>query len=156
MKKTFTLTALWTALGLLGGLAYREITKAADFTGTTQLAVVHTHLLTLGTIVGLVLLVLDRSFGLSRFRRTFTAGLATWNLGLAVSTAMMFVHGLAQVNGTEVSAAVPGIAGLGHMLLTAGFVLFFVALGRSLQTDAGTASPAVTTAATAPTANTVH
>ncbi|MDN5726778.1 MAG: DUF2871 domain-containing protein [Propionibacteriales bacterium] len=142
MKKIFALTATWTTLGLLGGLAYREITKAADFTGTTQLAVVHTHLLTLGTIIGLILLVLERTFSLSRFRRTFNAGLITWNLGVAITTVMMFVHGTAQVNGTEVSAAIPGIAGLGHMLLTAGFVLFFICLGRSLKT-AAPSTPAV-------------
>lgn len=35
----------WTAVGLVGGLAYREVTKLLGFTGRTQLAVVHTLVL---------------------------------------------------------------------------------------------------------------
>ena len=45
----------WTAVGLVGGLAYREVTKLLEFTRRTQLAVVHTH--------ALVLLAVARSEG---------------------------------------------------------------------------------------------
>ncbi|MFW6598884.1 DUF2871 domain-containing protein [Propionibacteriaceae bacterium Y2011] len=146
MKKTvFALTALWTALGLAGGLAYREITKAAEFTGSTQLAVVHTHLLTLGTIIGFVLLVLEQVFRLSRYRRTMVAGLITWNLGLVITSTMMAFHGVQQIDGVASTPMTAGISGLGHMLLTTGFVLFFVALGRRVVLDKDVAPTAAAT-----------
>ncbi|WP_449374088.1 DUF2871 family protein [Arthrobacter psychrolactophilus] len=45
----------------------------------------------------------------------------------------MVVHGMMQVNGsTDVSAAIPGIAGLGHILLSAGMVFLFLALRTRL------------------------
>ena len=49
----FRLSAGWTVAGLASGLAYRELTRSTGFSGFTQLAVVHTHTLVLGTIVGL-------------------------------------------------------------------------------------------------------
>lgn len=54
----FRLAAGWTAVGLASGLVYRELTRSTGFSGFTQLAVVHTHTLVLGTVVGLLLLVL--------------------------------------------------------------------------------------------------
>lgn len=50
--------AVWTAIGLVGGLYYRELTEANDVAGGTQLALLHTHALALGTTVLLVLLFL--------------------------------------------------------------------------------------------------
>jgi hypothetical protein len=49
----FRLAAGWTMMGLASGLAYRELTRSAGFTGFTQLSVVHTHTLVLGTLLGL-------------------------------------------------------------------------------------------------------
>lgn len=45
MKKLYYSAVIYTVLGLLAGLFYRELTKAQDFTGDTQLSVLHTHLL---------------------------------------------------------------------------------------------------------------
>ena len=60
MQKTesvlFRWSAGWTVVGLASGLAYRELTRSTGFSGFTQLAVVHTHTLVLGTVVGLLLL----------------------------------------------------------------------------------------------------
>jgi hypothetical protein len=55
--------AVWTAAGLAGGLFYREFTKAHDVEGGTQLALVHTHALALGTTVLLVLMALVAALG---------------------------------------------------------------------------------------------
>ena len=54
----FRLSAVWTAVGLASGLGYRELTRSRGFTGFTQLAVVHTHILVLGALTGLLLLLL--------------------------------------------------------------------------------------------------
>lgn len=54
----YRFAAFWTFFGLASGLFYREFTKLNDHAGGTQLAVVHTHALTLGTLVLLAFLAL--------------------------------------------------------------------------------------------------
>lgn len=127
MKKLFYASFIYMVIGVLSGVFYREFTKANDFTGQTQLGLVHTHLLTLGFIVLLIVLILEKLFTLSK------SGLFTWffwlyNAGLVVTSAMMVVHGMMTVLGEESSSATAGIAGMGHMLLAAGMVLLFLAL----------------------------
>jgi hypothetical protein len=132
----FRITAAWTAIGLAGGMAYREITKNSDFTGFTQLSVVHTHALVLGTVIGLGLLALERIFRLARDLR-FGWFLAAWNVGLLLTVGAMTVNGILQVAGSS-SADGPmltGIAGLGHIVLTVGFVLLFLILGKRIRLD---------------------
>ena len=53
-------------IGLVSGFYYRELTKAHDFTGDTQL-VVHTHTLILGMFMFLILLPLEKVFKLSSY-----------------------------------------------------------------------------------------
>ncbi|MGA7204947.1 MAG: DUF2871 domain-containing protein [Specibacter sp.] len=141
MKKLFYSAFGYMVIGVLSGLFYREFTKGKDFTGDTQLAIVHTHLLTLGFIVLLIVLILERLFALSK-SRLFNWFFWTYNAGLVLTAGIMVVHGILQVNGTtEVSGAIPGIAGLGHILLSAGMVLLFLALrtrlfGAAVKDDA--------------------
>ena len=121
---------MYTVLGLASGLFYREYTKAHEFTGATELGTVHTHLLGLGLTVTLVVLALDAVFGLTG-RGPFTWFFWLFHLGVLVTSVMMAVRGVLTVDGltpAETSAAIPGIAGLGHMLVTAGLALLFVAL----------------------------
>ena len=134
--------AAWTGIGLAGGLYYGELTKHNGLGGTrdlagTQLAVVHTHALTLGTLVLLLLLVLVAQFrGLDADRR-FRWGVTLWQAGLALLTTGMLVKGTLQVTDTTGydSPALAGLSGLGHMILTAAFVLLFLALGRAVRDD---------------------
>ena len=143
MKKLFYSAFAYMVIGVLSGLFYREFTKGKGFTGFTQLAVVHTHLLTLGFIVLLIVLVLEKVFALSG-SRLFSWFFWTYNAGLVLTAAIMVVHGILQVDGaTDVSAAIPGIAGLGHILLSVGMVLLFLALrtrlfGTAVKHDADT------------------
>lgn len=46
---------------------------------------------------------------------------------------MMVVHGLMQVEGAKDSAAIAGIAGLGHLLLMAGLGFLFAALHTRIK-----------------------
>ena len=121
---------MYTVLGLASGLFYREYTQAHEFTGATELGTVHTHLLGLGLTVTLVVLALDAVFGLTG-RGPFTWFFWLFHLGVLVTSVMMAVRGVLTVDGltpAETSAVIPGIAGLGHMLVTAGLALLFVAL----------------------------
>ncbi|MEO7122389.1 MAG: DUF2871 domain-containing protein [Lacisediminihabitans sp.] len=132
MKKLFYAATVYLVLGLASGLFYREFTKSNDYTaanGFTQLSVVHTHLLTLGVIVLLIVLVLEKVFELSR-SALFGWFFSLYNIGLVVSTAMMVVNGVRHVLGESSSAAIAGISGSGHIILTAGLILLFIALGK--------------------------
>ncbi|CAM3845436.1 DUF2871 domain-containing protein [Smaragdicoccus niigatensis] len=143
-KVLFRSFGIWTVLGLLGGLGYRELTRAQDFTGQTQLAVVHTHALVLGSVFLLIVLVLERVFTLSADRgmRWFAW---VWNGGLALTITGLTVKGTLQVLGSTAadSPAIAGVSGTGHMLLAAGFALLVHGLGRRLSADANDARVSV-------------
>lgn len=55
-----------------------------------------------------------------------------YNGGLALTVAMLVVHGTQTVLGVETSPAISGIAGLGHIVLTVGLILFFINLGKRI------------------------
>jgi hypothetical protein len=131
VKKLYYAALTYMVLGLAAGLYYREYTKAHDFIGDSQLSVMHTHLLTLGMLTFLVVLALDRLFALSG-SRLFTLFFWFCNAGLLITVVMLLVHGTMTVQGRDVSPAVPGIAGLGHILLTVGLIHLFLALRKCL------------------------
>lgn len=132
MKKIYYAALSYLAAGLASGLFYREFTKAADFTGGSQLSLVHTHLLALGMLFFLAVLALDKLFNLSGLRM-FNVFLWTYNTGLALTAAMMVLSGVLTIQGITPSAAVAGIAGLGHIGLTAGLILLFITLGKRVS-----------------------
>lgn len=134
MKQLYYTALTYMVLGLVGGLAYREITKANGFTGDTQLAVVHTHLLVLGMLVFLVVLLLEQAFTLSG-SRVFPWFFWVYNIGVVWTAAFQAINGTRTVAGEPTGAALAGMAGFGHMLLTAGLVLFFVCLRSRLSTS---------------------
>lgn len=133
MKKIYFAAVGYLLAGLLFGVFYREFTKANNFPedGVTQLSVVHTHLLSLGFMLLLIVLVLEKVFTLSN-HGFFTPAFWLFNAGLIVSTSMMVWHGINQVVGAEFSAALSGIAGLGHITMSLGLVGFVAALGSSV------------------------
>jgi nitric oxide reductase large subunit len=133
----FRSAAAWAAVGLIGGLAYREATRAAEFTGVTQLSLVHTHALALGTTMLLLTVALERLFTLSADRRLGWF-LWVWNIGLALTVGGLALKGGLQVAeaAAATSPALAGISGTGHMVLTAGFVLLFLTLGGRLRRPA--------------------
>lgn len=54
MKSLYYAAHVYMIVGLVSGLAYREVTKIKHFTGETQLGLVHTHVLALGMLFFLV------------------------------------------------------------------------------------------------------
>ena len=140
----------WTAIGLASGLYFREMTKHFGLGGTrglagTQLAVVHTHALTLGTTVLLVLLVLVGLWRSLSDDRRFRWGVWLWQGGLVLTTVGMLVKGTLQVSDTAGfdSPAIAGVSGLGHMTLAVAMLLLFLGLGRAVRrTNAAPAAPA--------------
>ncbi|MCK3770999.1 DUF2871 domain-containing protein [Microbacterium aerolatum] len=128
--------AVYTVLGLAAGLFYREFTKLNGYPEGMmgQLGVAHTHILTLGMIVLLIALVLERSFSLSS-SRLFRWFFWIYNTGVVLTSAMLVWHGMLQVQGLASSKMIAGIAGLGHMLVGAGFVLLLLALLSAIRRE---------------------
>ena len=147
MKKLFNAAFIYMVLGVASGLFYREFTKANAFPEGeyTQLAVVHTHLLTLGFIVLLILLALEKLFVFSRSRKLFGWFFWLYNAGLVLTAGMMVWHGSLTVLGQESNAMIAGIAGLGHILLTAAMIVLFIALGKAVNRSIAGATASDTT-----------
>lgn len=137
MRRLFYAAFAYLLLGLASGLFFREFTKAVGFSENsfTQLAVAHTHLLTLGFIVLLIVLLLEKVFTLSR-SRMFSWFFWTYNAGLVVTVAALIWHGSLTVLGEESTGMIAGIAGIGHILLTAALILLFLTLGRAITRGA--------------------
>ncbi|WP_058234428.1 DUF2871 domain-containing protein [Devriesea agamarum] len=133
MKRIYWSVVLYTVLGLVAGVFYREFTKALGFTGHTQLATLHTHFLALGTLVFLIVLLLVKVFDLDR-TRYFSGFFWVYNGGLILTTALMTVRGCLQALGNESPLpALSGIAGLGHIALAVGLALLLICLGRAVS-----------------------
>lgn len=134
MKRLLNAAFIYLLAGLGAGLFYREFTKLNDFPDGqfTQLGLAHTHLLTLGTIVLLIVLVLEKVFRITRSPRLFAWFFWLYNAGVVLTAGMMIWHGSLTVLGDESSAMIAGIAGLGHILLAVALIVFFVALRRAV------------------------
>ena len=134
MKKILNAAFIYMIVGVASGLFYREFTKLNNFPEGefTQLGLAHTHLLTLGFIVLLIALVIEKVFTISRSRKLFAWFFWLYNAGVILTSGMLIWHGSLTVLGQESNGMIAGIAGLGHMLLTAGMVVFFVALRRAV------------------------
>lgn len=135
MKKIYYAAVMYAVLGLGFGLFFREYTKAHDFTGFTQLAVMHTHLLALGMLVMLIVLALEKVFELSK-TKWFNLFFWHYNAGLLLTVAMMLIIGIRQVAVQVSTPMLDGIAGLGHIIITVALIFFFVALGKRLKSEA--------------------
>lgn len=133
MRSLLNVSFIYMVVGVLSALFYREFTKANDFPAdaSTQLGLAYTHLLTLGFIVLLIVLILEKVFVLSRSPCLFAWFFWLYNAGVIFTSGMLIWHGSLTVLGRESIAMISGIAGLGHIALTAGMILLFLALRRA-------------------------
>lgn len=134
MKNLFISATTYLVLGLAAGVFYREFSKANNFPSGeyTQLSVLHTHLLSLGFLVMLVALLVDKAFDISSDSR-FKPFFWIYNAGLVVTSSIMTIRGSLTVVGvSEELPALAGIAGIGHILLALGLGLFMVSLGSAI------------------------
>lgn len=134
MKKYINISLAYAVAAMAGGVFYREFTKFNDYTGVTALGKVHTHLFLLGMLVFLVVALFAAHNDLKKIG-AFRAFLVTYNIGVPLTSAMLLVRGVTQVLGMELtagaSAAISGIAGIGHILTGAGILLLLVSLKKT-------------------------
>lgn len=136
MKKYLNIAMGYAIAAMAGGVFYREFTKWNHFSGITMLSKVHAHLFMLGMMVFLLVALFSRHMDLEKeksFRRFFLI----YNIGLPLTVVMMLVRGIIQVKETALSAgadaAISGIAGIGHILLSIGLLLLLVTLKRAAE-----------------------
>lgn len=134
MKRYMNMALLYAVLAMLGGVFYREFTKFNGFTAKTTLGVVHTHYFLLGMMFFLLLLLLEKSFSFTGDKTGRI--LVVYQIGLNLTAVMFVVRGVPQVLGTTLSsgmsAAISGVAGIGHILLGVSMVLLLVQLRRKV------------------------
>lgn len=139
MKKMINTAFVYMILGLVAGVFYREFTKFMGFEGLTTLRAMHPHLLALGMGIFLILALFVRVLPALPSEKTFRWFYILYNIlynaGLVVTVVLFAVRGIFQVNGTLLSAgasaAISGIAGIGHMLLGIGLFCLFIALKKA-------------------------
>ncbi len=139
MKKYLNLSLIYAIAAMAGGVFYREFTKYNNFTGVTALGKVHAHLFLLGMLVFLIVALFAARNDLTKFK-TFRAFLWTYNIGVPLTAVMLLVRGVTQVLGLTLSsgfsAAISGIAGIGHILTGAGIILLLAALKKAAKNEA--------------------
>jgi hypothetical protein len=140
VKRLVNASFIYMLAGVTAGLFYREFTKLNGFPEGrfTQLGLAHTHLLALGFIVMLIVLVIEKVFAISRSPKLFTWFFWLYNVGVILTSAMLIWHGSLTVLGEESNAMIAGVAGLGHIAITAGMIVFFVALRRAVTSTSPT------------------
>ena len=135
MKRYINTALLYAILAMAGGVFYREFTKFSGFTAKTTLSVVHTHYFLLGMVFFLLLLLLEKNFSFTGPKTGRV--LVLYHVGLNLTAVMLVVRGVVQVLGTPLSAgmsaAISGMAGIGHILLGVSLVLLLVQIRRSIK-----------------------
>ena len=144
MKLLFHTANIYMITGLVSGLYYRELTHLTGFEGETRLSVVHTHILALGMLFFLIALALEKVFALSE-SRLFKWFYWVYNAGVIVTVGVLTLRGTLTVLGNEpagaADSALAGIAGLGHVVLTVGLILFFHTIEKRIKAEkAGSAA----------------
>lgn len=133
MKKYLNLAFAYAVAAMAAGVFYREFTKFSGFTGVTALGKVHTHLFLLGMLVFLVVALYADHNDLQKIKM-FRVFLLVYNIGVPLTALMLAVRGVVQVRGVALSsaasAAISGIAGIGHILTGTGIVLLLLSLKK--------------------------
>lgn len=118
------LSASLLIAGLLGGVFFREFTKAFGWAAQTMLGVTHTHLIAMGFLFYAVLFAIfqQEKGELPQLKRAVTV----YNTGLVWTVVTMMVRGIYQITAQGQTlfpdAALSGMAGLGHVILAVGLV----------------------------------
>lgn len=135
MKRHIKFAFVYAILAMICGVFYREFTKAYDFTGVTALGKLHTHLFVLGMVMFLLFALFDAKFDLQK-HKLYLPFMIIYNAGVGIMCVMLAVRGVFDViGGTFSDGAISGIAGLGHILVAAGIILFFCMLLLSLRSQ---------------------
>ena len=132
-RKIFISAATYGILGLAAGFFGRTYTHSMAMEDSSHLSVLHTHILALGFFFFLIALALEKLYSLSSQKKLFSAFFWAYSVGLATTVVSMLAIGVIQANGGEESKALAGISGLGHILITAGIIIYIATINKALK-----------------------
>ncbi len=124
--------------GIFAGAFSRKFTKYYSFLGPTYLKLVHTHTLVLGflTLMGVYLLV--KNYDRKRIL-TLKKSYHTYIIGFTIFIVSMLLKGIytvvSQGQETISLAAISGVAGIGHTVLTIGMFWMFYKIYKYEKLD---------------------
>ncbi len=134
IKRYLNAAIVYVSLALACGVFYREFTKYTAFTGKTNLAFLHTHYFMLGMFFFLAFALLERTFAFSA-QKGVKGWVTVYHIGLNITTACLFLRGLAQATETVLSPALngslSGMSGIGHILLGSSILALLILVRRA-------------------------
>jgi len=133
MKKLYIFAFVYLVLGLVFGVFYREFTVMNGYNGETQLSVMHTHALVLGTLFLCLVLVLHKLFNINKIKG-YSIWFIVYNVGFIGLLLTLLIRGMGQVLSWELNGF-NHIAGLFHTILGTALIWFFIILGKSLKEE---------------------
>lgn len=132
VKRYANLALAYAVIAMVFGVFYREFTKFSQFSGQTNLSVLHTHYFMLGMFFFLVLLLAEKVLSFSG--QGIGKLLLAYQLGLNITGLGFLMRGLVQVWGTELSAgmdaSISGISGIGHILMGVCIILLLLKIKK--------------------------
>lgn len=133
-RRYANLALIYAVTAMVFGVFYREFTKFSEFTGQTNLSVIHTHYFMLGMFFFLVLMLVEKA---TAFSDQGTGRIvAAYQFGLNITGLGFLIRGLTQVQGTDLSrgmdASISGIAGIGHIVTGVCIVLLLLKIRKSV------------------------
>lgn len=121
LKRLMNASIVYGVLGLIGGVFYHEF---------TTLSVVHTHYLMLEMVLFLLLVLVEKNFHF--VDNKVLRYLLFYCIGLNLTVVMLVIRGVVQVLSLNVSsAALSGVAGIGHLIL--GISMVLISIGNCIK-----------------------
>lgn len=135
-KNLFRQGSVLFVIGIIVGAFYREFTKFTGFKGATSLSLVHTHLIATGALVAIIFSIFLKVYDIEETRRLKT-GWLLYLIGVIGNASILFLRGTLTILdisiSNSISMSISGIAGIIHISLTVGIILFLVTLNRQLK-----------------------
>lgn len=129
MKKIVKTAFIYAIIAMLSGIFYREGSRFLELTEPNTWSIIHTHFFMLGMFFFLIVLLLEKSFHLTKDKK-YNTFYYIYNIGLVITGIMLYLRGIADVTEDFMvyDKMISGISGIGHILLGVGIILFFLIL----------------------------
>lgn len=138
MKQMIRYASFYAIAAMAGGVFFREFTKFNNFTGSTMLGKVHTHLFLLGMVMFLIIALFVKQTSIAEQKR-FKQFLLLYNIGVPLTVMMMLFRGIFEVLGTPLSSAldasISGVAGVAHILTGIGIIMLLLLMKSVADTE---------------------
>lgn len=137
MKKIANTAFIYAIIAMICGVIYREGSKFLGITEPITWSLTHTHFFVLGMFFFLIILLLEKSFHLTKEKK-FKSFYITYNIGLVLTGIMLWIRGIFDITKNApvmYDKMISGISGIGHILLGIGIIIFFIILKKQVKEE---------------------